>query len=110
MIVLAVIYVSLFAVGVLFADEGWMPSYLQAFHDLPYCDKLIHVVLYGLLALVVGKALAGSGGWSVVRAVVTSCILVLVASTVEEWSNQFLPNRDFSYGDLAANYLGVLWL
>jgi polysaccharide biosynthesis protein VpsQ len=110
MIFVAIIYVSLFSVGVLFADEGWMPHCLQAFHDLPYCDKLIHVTLYGLLALIVGKALAGSGRMPLVRAVVTSCILVLVASTIEEWSNQFFPHRDFSLGDLAANYLGVLWL
>ena len=68
------------------------------------------LAVIGLLALVANLALAESTRRSLVRAVVTGCILVLVASTVEEYSNRYSPHRDWSLGDLAANYLGVLCL
>ena len=35
---------------------------------------------------------------------------MLIVATAEEYSNLFVPRRDWSLGDLTANYLGVACL
>ena len=54
--------------------------------------------------------LASYGKRPLVRAIVLGSIFALTVSTVDEYSNRYLPLRDWSLGDLAANYLGVLCL
>jgi VanZ family protein len=110
MIRLAVIYALLFAALVIAADAGWLPRFAYQVHDLPLADKLLHFLTYGTLALVANLALASSGNRSVLRAIVIGSILVLIIATAEEYSNRYLMMRDWSLGDLAANYLGVLCL
>ena len=89
------------------ADANWVPRFAQNFHDLPYGDKVIHFTLFGFLALAANLALASQKPQSLARAVALGTILVLAIATAEEYSNVFVPSRDWSIGDLTANYLGV---
>ena len=66
-------------------------------------------MLFGLLALVINLALVGRST-SLRRTIVTGSAIALIVATVEEYSNRFIAVRDWSLGDLAANYLGVLCL
>ena len=110
MIRIALAYFTLVVAVVVAADAGWLPNQLEWLHDLPFCDKVLHFVLFGLLALVANLALASYARWPLARAIVIGSILVLIVATAEEYSNQWFPRRDWSLGDLLANYLGVFAL
>jgi VanZ family protein len=92
------------------ADAGYLPPFVERFHELPFGDKVLHFLMFGGLALVANLALASRGRRSLARAIVIGCILVLIVATAEEYSNKFVPCRDWSLGDLTANYLGVVCL
>ncbi len=110
MIRIALVYVALFAAIVVAADAGWLPRFAEQLHDLPYSDKVLHFTMFGLLALVANLALASCGKRSLARAIVLGSLFVLIVATAEEYSNRYLLRRDWSLGDLTANYLGVVCL
>jgi VanZ family protein len=107
---IALAYAALFAVAVVAADAGWLPRFAEWLHDLPFADKAVHFVMFGTLALMANLALASRGNRSLLRAIVIGSIIVLIVATAEEYSNRYLIMRDWSLGDLAANYLGVACL
>ena len=108
MIRIALLYAIAMAALVCAADAGWLLRLADFVHDWPHLDKVIHFTLYGVLALLANLAILGTGRWSALRSIVTGSVLVLIVATVEEYSNQFVAIRDYSLGDLAANYLGIL--
>jgi polysaccharide biosynthesis protein VpsQ len=110
MIRIALVYVALLAALIVAADVGWLPRFAERLHDLPFGDKVGHFLMFGGLALVANLALASRGRRSLARAIVIGSILVLIVATAEEYSNKFVPMRDWSLGDLTANYLGVACL
>jgi polysaccharide biosynthesis protein VpsQ len=110
MLRIALTYGALLAAIVVAADTGWLPHFAERLHDLPFGDKVIHFTLFGLLALAANLALASRGKRSLARAIVLGSIFVVVIATAEEYSNLFVSRRDWSLGDLTANYLGVACL
>lgn len=110
MVRIALAYAAAFVAIVCAADTGWLPHFAQQLHDLPFGDKVLHFTMFGLLALAANLALASCGRRSLARAIVIGSIFVLVVATAEEYSNHFLSRRDWSLGDLTANYLGVVCL
>jgi len=110
MIRIALAYVVLLAAIIFAADAGWLPPFVEQLHDLPFGDKVFHFLMFGGLALMANLALASRGRRSLARAIVMGSILVLIVATAEEYSNNFVPRRDWSLGDLTANYLGVVCL
>jgi VanZ family protein len=110
MIRIALAYAAILTAIVLAADTGWLPHFVQQLHDLPFGDKVLHFTMFGLLALAANLALASCGRRSLARAIVIGSIFVVFVATLEEYSNHFLSRRDWSLGDLTANYLGVVCL
>jgi VanZ family protein len=110
MIRIALAYIALFAAIVIVADANWMPPFAQRLHDLPYGDKVIHFTLFGVLALVANLALASRGRRPLAGAMITGTMIVVFIATAEEYSNKFVTARDWSLGDLTANYLGIVCL
>jgi VanZ family protein len=110
MIRIAILYAAVLAAIIVAADANWLPPIVQQFHYLPYLDKVGHFTLYGLLALFANLALLSSGRWTAVRAIVIGTTAALTIASLEEYSNRFVAVRDWSLGDLAANYLGILCL
>jgi VanZ family protein len=108
---LAVSYAFGVFILIVLADNGTLEPIVDALSDYPpHVDKLVHFFMYGSLALVVNTALARRPRWSLVRAIATGSMIVLIASTVDECSNMLVPGRNWSLADLAANYLGIVCL
>ena len=105
---LSLLYALLLLTVVWAADTGHLPTFAERIHDLPYVDKLVHFLMFGLLALGANLSLAENRSWSPGRAILTGSILVVIAATLDEGSNLVVANRSWSLGDLAANYAGVL--
>jgi VanZ family protein len=106
---LALSYAAGFAVVLLLADFGVLRPCAEFVNAHPPADKVVHFLMYGCLALLVNAALAAQLHWSLARAVVAGSIFALIAATIEEYSNAFMTSRSWSLGDLAANYLGILF-
>lgn len=84
--------------GSLLPDLG--PSSLKI--PLPHADKLVHFSAWALLAAFAPPLLVRSGS----RAAAASGLFLL--SGAIELAQAFLPTRSASFGDLAANGLGIL--
>ena len=94
---------------ILAADFGLLRDAGDFVNRHPPLDKILHFMMYGVLALLVNWALMVQG-WSRLRAFTLGTIVLIAVSTVEEYSNCWVTMRSCSLGDLAANYLGILWL
>jgi VanZ family protein len=95
---------------------------LSSIPDLPALpggmgDKTAHVLLYGGLGLLAGRALSGGIGrpvtWRVTLLVLGFCALYGLSDEIHQL---FVPHREFDLKDLAADVAGggsgvvVLWL
>jgi VanZ family protein len=76
-------------------------------NSIPTLDKVLHFLMYGGMALLANAALSRRPRWSLIGAIATGSIIVMIVSTIEEYSNTFTPCRSWSLSDLAANYLGI---
>jgi hypothetical protein len=103
-------YAALLSTVLLLADFGRLERLVAYSRDLPQLDKVVHFVMFGLLALLANLSLVRRPRWSSVGAITTGSIFVLIAATVEECSNALVAFRTCSAADLAANYLGIVCL
>jgi VanZ family protein len=107
---LALGYTAALIVLLLLADFGVLRPLGQFVNSVPTLDKLLHFLMYGGMALLANAALSRRPRWSLIGAIATGSIGVVIVSTVEEYSNLFTPCRAWSLTDLAANYLGIACL
>ena len=91
------------------ADLGVFRDAGEFVNQHPPLDKILHFAMYGVLALLLNWALM-LNGWPRLRAFALGTFVLILVSTVEEYSNEWVTMRTWSLGDLAANYLGILWL
>jgi VanZ family protein len=72
----------------------------------PHGDKLVHALAYVLLGALVAIVLeAGRPGRS--RRVILAWVLAAAYGASDEWHQSFVPGRESSLGDLAADTLGA---
>jgi len=81
------------------------PAFLP---PIPHIDKLAHVLEYGLLAVLCFRALWCERGrptpfWVLILGVV----LTMVYGAADEFHQYFIPTREFSWLDLAADGVGA---
>lgn len=103
----------LFTLFILFiivlADTGNL-GILKLVNRLPYGDKAGHFILYGILALLADLTLFRSFPLqSPKRIAVLSGLILALFIGLEEFSQQFFAERTFSYKDLIASYLGLIF-
>ena len=67
---------------------------------IPYGDKLAHALLYGIMALLLSKALP--------KHPYLGAVIVLIFALLEECSQYYIPSRTFDLGDLVADFVGIL--
>lgn len=104
---LAIAYSSLILIIIYMADLG--SPLLRVIHAIPYGDKIGHFVLIGGLTLLINLAV-NCHRISVGRLkFLTASLVIVVLITLEEFSQLFVASRHFDLGDLAANYLGIVF-
>lgn len=104
---LAILFGLLIIAIIVLADKG-MLSVLGVIMDFPYADKAGHFLLYGILTLLVDLAFFRSLPASSRRLLTLRVALILALLIgLEEFSQQYFPNRSFDLLDLTFSYLGV---
>lgn len=94
---------------IVLADTGNL-GILKLVNQLPYGDKMGHFILYGLLTFLVALTLFRSFPLQTPQRIALISGLVLAAFIgLEEFSQQHFAERIFSYRDLIASYLGVIF-
>lgn len=94
---------------IVLADTGNL-GILKLVNRLPYGDKAGHFILYGILALLVDLTFFRSVPLRSPKQIAVVCGLILALLIgLEEFSQQYFAERTFSYEDLIASYLGVIF-
>ena len=77
---------------------------------IPYFDKVGHFFIMGLISLCAVAGLAHRLPFPPWRSsfIVMGCVFLL--STIDELSQAFIPSRTFSFADLTASILGIIFL
>ena len=110
---LAILFGIFVILIIVLADAGTLPRYLGPIYDYPNGDKVGHFVLYGILAFLIDlslfRSLPRSSSLRTSRKLLAvKCGLILaLAITVEEFSQQYFSFRTFDLLDLTFSYLGV---
>lgn len=72
-------------------------------------DKLIHMLVFGLLAtLYLGAMQPANGGRFSIGQLATAALLATLYGAVDEWHQSFVPTRSADPWDLAADAIGAL--
>lgn len=100
------IFVFLIIIG---ADLGYLRWAMRLVNRVDNLDKVLHFLLIGTLTYLVTASLIETfPKINSNRIVLLSLFFFLSFFTLEEISQAPIRGRDFSLGDLAANYLGIL--
>ncbi|MEO1451018.1 MAG: VanZ family protein [Bacteroidota bacterium] len=108
--ILLVLFTLLIIAIVIFVDQGGdiASTIHSTLHEIPLGDKFGHLFFMGTWALLMNLALKARrfqlGPW---KPLLGSAI-VMVVVTLEEISQYWLPTRNFSWLDLAFDYLGIV--
>lgn len=77
--------------------------------ELPWRDKLAHVVEYGILGFLLSRAVRGSWpSFRPARALVAAALLTSIWGYVDEIHQAFVPGRNSSAWDLLADVVGAV--
>ncbi len=82
-------------------DMGSIPS-------IPYIDKVVHFVMYAILAILCAWSLRAYLHYSWKRVLGTSFFLTMLYGFLTEFLQMFIPTRDAQLFDLVANAAGAL--
>lgn len=97
------------------ADFGLIGFALDQLEYVPGNDKTLHFLLAGSFALVLNAAFFSRAQQTrptagLIAATVPGTLLAVLGTTCDELSNLLFVSRGWSLADLAANYLGILFL
>jgi polysaccharide biosynthesis protein VpsQ len=88
------------------SDAGRSNVLIDSVRAIPYGDKLGHMILYGILAVLVNASLVLRKSNHL--GLPLGCALVLLFALVEELSQGFFPStRTLDVGDMAADLIGI---
>lgn len=107
------IYLIILGVIVFLANQKKYQPFFRRIKDLPYGDKLGHLILMGLFSLLLNMALKCRTVriWKI--ELLKGSLIVALIVTLEEFSQLFLRYRTFDMGDLLFDYIGIFsfgWL
>ena len=71
---------------------------------IPHGDKLMHGLLYGMMAFFLNYGL----NYKAFNSLQVGAVVVLIFATLEEISQYWIPSRTFDFGDLLADVIGVI--
>ena len=103
----AIAYVAFFITIVIIADRGEGDRWWAFIHQIPYGDKIGHLVLIGMLSLLCNLALAPRKVSHLPPFITLTTFVLLVLLTLEEIAQAFLPTRTCDLGDWLADLAGL---
>jgi len=89
------------------ANTGREILFFQILEYIPMGDKFAHVILIGTLAYLFNMVLGAKTFKVNGVQILVGSLIVFGLMTVEEFSQMYIPTRNFDWVDLAANYLGI---
>jgi VanZ family protein len=105
----AILFTLFIVLIIILADAGKL-GILGFLNRIPFGDKVGHFILYGILTLLIDLTLIRSRPDLSRSLIVLRCALILALLIgIEEFSQQYFPNRSFDLVDLAFSYLGVIF-
>jgi polysaccharide biosynthesis protein VpsQ len=101
------LYFLLLGVIVFLADQQKYQPLFRRVRELPYGDKLGHLILMGLFSFLLNMALECRTlrVWKVEP--LKGSLIVALVVTLEEFSQIFIRYRTFDAGDLLFDYVGI---
>ena len=75
---------------------------------IPYGDKIAHAGLYGIMALLLNYGLNFKQVKYFGILLQRGALLVFIFATLEELTQYYIPSRTFDFGDLLADFVGVV--
>lgn len=106
---LAILF-SLFIIAIIVLADIAQLGILGWLNRIPFGDKIGHFTLYGILTLLLDLALFRSLPHLDRRLLsLRIALLLILLIGLEEFSQQYFPNRSFDLVDLAFSYLGVIF-
>ena len=75
---------------------------------IPHADKVAHFIIYGILALLLYRALHGERKFRPLAAVLLSVLLASAYGALDEFHQYFVPSRSMDILDWMADTLGAL--
>ena len=103
----AMLYAAFLASVVLAADSGRWQWFFELVQQVPFGDKVGHLVFLGTLSFLFSAATSRK----IVRvgplALPKAAVVIIVLAAIEECSQRFFPSRTFDLFDLTANTLGA---
>jgi polysaccharide biosynthesis protein VpsQ len=105
----AVLFAAFIVTIIRIADSGDGDRWWGFVNDMPFGDKLGHLVLMTLLSLLFNLAFPPRRTDGYRRALTTTTLVLLILTTGEEISQAFNPHRTCDLIDWLANVAG-LWL
>ena len=90
------------------ADRGVLRGFFGWINGLPFGDKAGHIFLIGIMAHLLNGALAGRTAGLCSFRWQQGGLVIAVVMTIEEITQIWIPSRTFDWGDLMANYVGIL--
>ena len=106
---LAALSVSFIGFIIYSANAGNATYWLQSVNSIQYADKVLHFLLFGGLSFVLNWAFEHRRVLLRNRRLYIGTLVVGVYMIGDEFSHRFLPNRNFDYYDLIANFLGLVF-
>jgi VanZ family protein len=73
----------------------------------PHADKLVHAVLYGVLAGLIARALTHSTRWSALRTGLATIAISMAYGVSDEIHQAFVPLREADPSDVLADGVGA---
>lgn len=108
MIKLITFLFTLFIISIIaWADSGNAFEVIQFMMQMPHADKLAHFLLLGTLSFFVNLSLECRQITIKGKEVMLGSLLIATVITVEEFSQIFIPHRNFEILDMVSNYAGI---
>lgn len=100
---------ALFVIAVIIlADRNSIPPFIREIYDFPNGDKVGHLILFGLLNFSLTSAFLSRFFLNRERVALSVGLILALAITAEEFSQQYFSARTFDLVDLIASYVGLL--
>lgn len=90
-----------------FADSGYAFEAIAFMMKLPHGDKLAHFLLLGTLSLLINLSTNLRKISVLGQNVLLGSLLIAIGISFEEFSQIFIPHRNFEILDLVCNYAGI---